>query len=84
MPLWKDHSTLTTKTIYRAYFLIPDLSSLVAAYVNVKRTKQDIYNVTHRSKNAFELVKEQTREICLVAVQKYGWNLQFVKEQTCE
>ena len=33
---------------------------------------------------ALQNVKEQTPEICLIAVNKYDWALQFVKEQTPE
>ena len=63
--------------------LLLDLSSLVADYVGISHTKNDLCEV-QREGCALQFVEEQTHEICLAAVQQYGYALQLVKEQTHE
>ena len=43
---------------------------------DLERVQQDVRELRY--------VKEQTLEICLAAVQQWGWALRFVKDQTLE
>ena len=58
-----------------------ELSSLVADYVDLECTKDDLLAVT-RNGRVLKYVREQTDEICLAAVKEDGLALKDVKEQT--
>ena len=54
----------------------------VSDFVNEEMSADERLEMVRQYGTALMFVKEQTKAICLVAVQGNGWAIQFVKEQT--
>ena len=48
----------------------------------IERYEADLYKVKLNGLSLEYVTVEHTPELCLAAVQQYGWALQYVKEQT--
>ncbi|MBS0626747.1 MAG: DUF4116 domain-containing protein [Verrucomicrobia bacterium] len=71
------------KTKWKADKLILSNIRPVEQFIN-ELSVEDSIRLVQNSLWIFPYVKEQTPELCKIAVKQNGWALQFVKEQTPE